>query len=403
LIYMIVEEPRTLEMSNELIVSSRICIDSKGAEYPNDLWYSFPTNYIEYIETNADAFAAAVLPLAMALGEDLIVRGKLSARLLFGLGECQRILHCWAPDRLKIVEIVCDSVAERDAGQTPKAVGLSFSGGVDSYFSLKQHLRDVEQVNNYAITHCNYVYGLERWSNPGDMGGYENLKQTYNKVMGKIGIELIMSRTNMRDFLDTIKGWYLYWYSLGAALSTPALLLNRLFSKYYIASSFEYTETFVYGSHPMLDHYFSTETLQIIHDGASYSRFDKTEALSDWPIVYDSLHVCWRYPASMKNCCECEKCRRTILHLEIIGALSKFECFKKPYDRTKYRYTLVPDSSILKFYEDAIKHAKKRGRWDIVSDLGSLVTLNKMLYMPAYRLFSKARHCADRFRATLRQ
>jgi len=396
---MIVEEPKILEISNEAIVSAGISIEAEGVGYPDDLWFAFPSEYIDYIEPDGDAFAAAMLPLAMALGENLIVRGRLSARLLYGLGECQRILHCWVPDRLKIIKIVCDSVMERDAKEGPKAVGLSFSGGVDAYFSLRQHLRSVEQVPNYAITHCTYVYGVERWSNSADMGGYEELKRVYSKVMEKIGIELIMSRTNIRGFLDTINGWYLYWYSFGAVLSAPALLLNRMFSKYYIASSFEYSANVAYGSHPILDHHYSTETLQIIHDGASYSRYDKAKALSDWPIVYDSLHVCWRHPASMRNCCDCEKCRRTMLYLEIIGVLLKFGCFGRPYNRNRFRHTLVESLYILRFYEDAIGYAKEKGRKDIVTDLRYMIILNRMLYIPASRLYSKAKHYVDRFGA----
>jgi len=395
---MIVHEPRVEISVSEVIVSSKIDIDSKKVAYPEEFWFSFPSEYAGFITPRNDAFAAAMLPLAMALGEDLIVKGTLSARLLFGLRECNRVLHCWVPDRLKEINVVCDAVAEYDVEETPKAVGLSFSGGVDAYFSLKKHMQGEERVPGYEITHCNYVHGIERWSDLDDNSGYKGIEKMYKKILGELGIELIMSKTNMRKFLDTMDGWYLYRFSSGAVLSMPALLLGRLFSKYYIASTYEYNDNVAYGSHPALDHHYGTETLQVIHDAASYSRYDKVKELADWTVAQDSLHVCWRYPGTVQNCCNCEKCRRTMLHLEILGALSDFSCFEEPYNRNRLRHSLVEYREILKEYEDAIGYARNAGRRDIEWDLRYMVMLNRMLYMPAFRMYSKIKSYIEGFR-----
>jgi len=87
-----------------------------------------------------------------------------------------------------------------------------------------------------------------------------------------------------------------------------------------------------------------------------------------------------------------------MLHLEILGALSDFSCFEEPYNRNRLRHSLVEYREILKEYEDAIGYARNAGRRDIEWDLRYMVMLNRMLYMPAFRMYSKIKSYIEGFR-----
>ena len=55
---------------------------ASGREY---LWYEMEGNYARYLTSKLDGFLVAVLPGAMARGEDIQVNGTVSETLLYNL------------------------------------------------------------------------------------------------------------------------------------------------------------------------------------------------------------------------------------------------------------------------------------------------------------------------------
>ena len=126
-------------------------------------------------------------------------------------------------------------------------------------------------------------------------------------------------------------------HSYSGALATCAHALGGLFGRFGVSghATYAYNQLEPDGSHPALDHHLSSDQLQVFHTGTTHSRSRKTEILADFPNVRRSLRVCFgalkfdEQTGMPLNCCECEKCVRTLVTLIIIGKLDIFPTFSK--------------------------------------------------------------------------
>jgi hypothetical protein len=118
-----------------------------------------------------------------------------------------------------------------------------------------------------------------------------------------------------------------------------------------------------------------TEGLQIIADGLEASRTFKTETIAQWPETYTTLRVCWRYvvfnetTGLIENCCRCQKCVRTMLALDLVGALHKYRTFPLPLRHRDVWRTSCLSSAPKVFYLDNLSLARRVSRRDRVADL----------------------------------
>ena len=124
--------PKIVNEGSEVCVSARVKVDSVKSRLPDEIWFRFPASCNDYVTDHLNGFAAALLPLAMTLGEDLRMEGVLSPRLLNGMEEYQRIQCEWKPTSYKPVRIVPDQLQAAEIGRMGSGVVCSFSGGVDS-------------------------------------------------------------------------------------------------------------------------------------------------------------------------------------------------------------------------------------------------------------------------------
>jgi hypothetical protein len=137
-----------------------------------------------------------------------------------------------------------------------------------------------------------------------------------------------------------------------------------------IASSFDVPNLHCVASHPMLDPYFSSYDVRIRHDGAAFSRLEKTRLLAGWEVGLQHLHVCnlpQFYAPGHLNCGRCEKCIRTMLSLLALGALDKATAFPP----TKLTEDLVREKVHLhrknfRFWPELIQPLEQIGRHDLV-------------------------------------
>ena len=103
---------------------------------PERLWFIFPEEHIDNLTDRSDAFLPALLLLAMSLNEQVEVRGQVSPKLAYGLQEYQRIFNFWNPGKFSPVDIHYDQLTSPPKGEDQTKVMTSFSGGVDSFFTL---------------------------------------------------------------------------------------------------------------------------------------------------------------------------------------------------------------------------------------------------------------------------
>jgi hypothetical protein len=207
------------------------------------------------------------------------------------------------------------------------------------------------------------INGFELSADTGEIGDSYRFYPVYKPMMDRIGVTLLVSTTNIMQFFDSriLRG------SFGAVLASSALVLGRLFSSFFIASSYPFNRFFPDGSHLLLDHLMSSETLKIIHDAPTMERIDKTMVLSNLPDAQSALRVCnnpaviENTPETVKNCCQCEKCIRTMATLKIAGKLGEFIVFPKPLQRRDIRKPLYTYSGSRIFALEIARAALKAG------------------------------------------
>lgn len=329
---MIVHQPEIISQNGEVTVTARIEPGNPIEGIPKQLWFTYPEQYANVVTERSDAFATSLLAFAMVLHEDLEIRGELSPKLAFCLEDYQHIYQAWYPKLLERVNIRCNQVKKPDIPIVVDQQALAFSGGVDSHFTLWSLLPE-NQPNPYIhITHGIFIHGFDIHLHQSEK--YNFFAGVYSDTFTKLGLELIRVRTNAYRFYEFRIKWE---YINGGPTIGCGLVLEKLLSQYFIASSYPYPFVPPLGSSPLSDHRLSTETMEIIHYGAVKSRFEKLETLSAWQIPQQQLRVCTNseLQPGQFNCSECDKCIRTMTILELCGSLFNFSVFKGPINPGK--------------------------------------------------------------------
>lgn len=283
-----------------------------------DMEYRFKDGLGDYFP---EAELALRLLPAMSQSTPIELPGKaIDGLFLNSLIDIQHIYHFWN-DRYKVIPIQgtvgidADPSAQRTG---PKRVATFFSGGVDSFYTLIKHQPE--------ITDIIFVHGLDI-----PLENIQLRQQTVTalKDIAKVfNIRLLEVETNMKSQLLPYAEWGTILH--GVALSSVGLLLQKEFSKIFIPSSHDYANLFPWGTHPLLDHLWSTSRLQFIHDGAEATRLQKVQLISSSETALQHLRVCWRNTNGDYNCGKCEKCLRTMINLYVCGKLDKCKTFPEP-------------------------------------------------------------------------
>jgi hypothetical protein len=325
---MIIHHPEIIHQDDHTVIWAKIELARKRERFPDYFWYRIPTQYAESISLQSDAFLAPGLLAAMHFGEDIRVRGVVSPRLAYHLDEYQFILNFWMPKDVQPVEIQFDQLSPVQA--SPKGVGCAFSGGVDSWFTVLQHLPENQPIPDYQLTHALYIKDFDILKKEAEKS--HRLFTRYQQALQQIDIELIPLETNLVSFIiPRLK--IVYFFS--PVLVGCAMLLQGLFKRFYISSARDHRQIMkrVSSSSPLTERLLSTDTLDIIHYGSIYKRFEKIEAISDWDLARQNLRVCAvpNLEENVLNCSRCEKCTRTMAPIYALGRMKEFTTFVKPF------------------------------------------------------------------------
>jgi hypothetical protein len=311
---------------------------------------------------NMEAFLALALLPSMKEGGALVAEGKASQRFLDALHTILDIYCSWDAG-LRRVEIR-DVVPVMRDGPKEHRVGTFFTGGVDSFYTFLKHrdeITDLIFVHGFDVSLENY--SLRR-----------RASEMIHKIGSSFGKRVIEVETNLRSFLDSY--FRLSWGTLtfGIGLVSVGHLLSRSFKRIYIPGSHTYAGLFPWGSHPLLDPLWSTETLEFVHDGCEAKRIDKVALLSGYDIALQSLRVCFFNSKGAYNCGECEKCLRTMINLYVVGALNRCTTFETCLNIRRVSKLIVSDDSTRTFVKENLKALEERG-----GDLKLCKALRKIL------------------------
>lgn len=342
----------------------RLCADVKYARGDSEkYWYDVPESHAEELSDSGNPWLACLLPLASTLGESLHLPLAVDAALAANTVRLTKIWKAWYPN-LHDVAVHADVVAALPA-TGPGRVGAFFSGGVDSFFTLLRDRATAAPAERPGIQDLITVWGFDISLNKPD--AFDRLRERHAAIASRVGKELIDVTTNLRSTRWSEAQWS--YLAHGAGLASIALALESRLGTVYIAGGGGYRGLHAWGSHSVTDPLFSTRATAIVYDGVAFLRSEKIELLSDSELALDGLRVCYETWTD-ENCGTCEKCIRTMIGLEICGALKKCPTLPHPPDlietigRTDCSYF-----ADFREFEDLSLLAATMGRYDIVRAL----------------------------------
>jgi hypothetical protein len=286
------------------------------------------------LEPSADAAVAAMLMPAMSTRGPLVAPEPISPRLAAAIPKIQEILRSWEqriPAYSRYAAVPVEAAVRQQLRLRPKRrVAAFFTGGVDSFYTVARHRDEIDMLV--------YVHGFDVRL---DDSRFDELVITQLRLAAAaLGKPLVEVWTNLRSVTDRYTDWTDYH---GSALASVALILASEFERIYIPATLTYAHLIPLGSHPLLDPLWSTEDVEIVHDGCEASRLDKLSAISDDVVARSHLRVCWKNRAGRYNCGSCEKCLRTMVALQALGVLHLFETFPDVVDPASIARTDLPE------------------------------------------------------------
>ncbi|MFJ8247731.1 hypothetical protein [Peribacillus asahii] len=294
----------------------------KIGEKEDTLWFEVENKYGEFLtDERADAFVVGLLWKALEYGYDIHVLSPMSERLYYTVNTFLIPIISQIHNYKKI-NVICEQLASKPISNTG-AVGTGLSCGIDSFSTIYEHLKS-DKPKNYQITHLTFF-------NNGSHGphGKEKTRSLFEQRINisracasDIGKELIIVNSNISKIVS------LNFQATHTLRNMSAVLaLQKLFNVYYYSSTYHLKDfKFSTKDSAFYDIFnlsmISTESVSLFSSCTNLTRVEKTRLVSNFEPAHKYLNVCTR---AGSNCGKCNKCLRTLLTLEIIGALEKFE------------------------------------------------------------------------------
>ena len=337
---------RYVQRTSELVN----CVWLTGVDYPpakwnepgSNLWFSVPAKYAEYLcPERSNAFVIALLWYAMVAQSDIRFEAPMSRQLYDGL--TQKLIPAVMKEAGTQISLIGPVTSDKVSGEHGVVSGMSC--GADSLYTLHCYGSD-DAPANVKLTHlmyCELEYLFSRAVPPYDIDQIFYKQELLNSETVK-NAEAIAERHHM-PFLYIRSNLDRDYYRGGLIFTgmyrflACALALERLFSVYIVSSSGNADQVEEISLFSPTQHYENlicascgTEKLHyMISD--HITRVDKIRAIADDADFRDFASVCFNTDENVSNCGECYGCMKTMIPLDILGKLDRFE---KPFDTAKY-------------------------------------------------------------------
>lgn len=212
------------------------------------------------------------------------------------------------------------SELQKNTPDNQNGVAAFFSGGVDAFNTLTQHADEKPTL----LT----IWGADVKFD--DKIGWKNVKDHLLKTSEQFGIDYVIIKSCFRRYLNEgvlsekvkISGdgwWHGFQHGIGLICHAAPVAYVMRKEKIYIASSYtpEDKGKVTCASDPTIDNYVRFCNVNVIHDGYEFDRQAKVHNIvqfSNKKQMQIPLRVCWESTGG-KNCCNCEKCFRTIVEI----------------------------------------------------------------------------------------
>lgn len=198
--------------------------------------------------------------------------------------------------------------------------GVLFSGGVDAFQTLLSHIEE----KPILIT----LWGADVARS--NETGWKPVRNQVKEVAELYNLDYCFVKTNFREYINEgfltdyvnrkkfgLGWWHDFQHGIGIISHAVPISYCMGIGKVYIASSFTINDkgNYTCASDPTIDNYYRFGNSKVIHDGYEFSRQMKIHNICQFSQKYKieiPLRVCWISKDGI-NCCDCEKCYRTIL------------------------------------------------------------------------------------------
>jgi hypothetical protein len=355
-----------------------------GMDSPESLriWFRRP-DWGAGPEGVADPLLTATFVFAMALGEDLEVHGPVSSDLLDHISKAyMSTLLKWYP-RLSNIVIKPDRVVSPAEPAPDAEVGALFSGGVDSWYTLRNCGPEIHQ-----LVHINGLDVETDDERAWNLAHREVLRTADQHGKPVIAVESNIFKEGAKGVRHRLKREARPWKTFlidayyGSFLSSIGLVLRPRLRRLIIPSSHREALPYPIGSHPELEPTLSTDSLSLELNGFDASRLDKIRALHEsTPSAFDRIRVCVRSSDDMGdflNCGRCRKCVRTMLEIDACGVPIPEATFRYTVDlEFAKRYVYAGDTEI---WRDLRRYALATGNGEVADTVS--VVLDEKFHFP---------------------
>lgn len=321
---------------------TRLCADVSRDGEVKTLWFEVQKEFEKFLcPERSDAFVVGLLHYAMRKGHDIESIAPMTDRMYEQLTE-QFLPAYFKINRMRGVRICCPVAPEVDHFDGEAGVGTGVSCGVDSMHVFAAH----PEITHACIWNMHGVTADE--TDEKRALGWKNMLEQGKRFSDHIGVKLIVGDTNYDRgcFSDmAFDGSTTYGNLFGA------LALQKLWSKYYVASGYDiddFSLTLGVNADPahyeyVLFSFLSTAKLSLRIDGAAQNRIEKVGDLIKYEPSKKFLNVCWGIHSDGRNCSYlCPKCMRTMLNLDAWNALDDYaEVFDVKYYRQHFEQFLA--------------------------------------------------------------
>lgn len=302
---------------------SRVSVDvewEKGNRTKESVLFEIPTDYISDSISTSSAFAIALSLPALHHGED---RLRLSSPLdpaVVNNVQCVLAQHSkWFGYNHKKFTIQAETQNPPRPKNTGIRAGSFFSGGVDSFWTLKRNLVTLPIGHPLRIQDIIFVHGFDIGWKKGEIGNialYDKTVNLFDEYSKNNNVNSINIRTNIRHIFDNSNFWAARWH--GMVLASIGYLLSKKITDLFIPAANDLWHPDAWGTSPLIEPTLSSHYIHFHHDGVDNTRLDKVKYIAKWPGELKLLRICTKtdnIPDGYLNCGRCEKCLRTKLEL----------------------------------------------------------------------------------------
>ncbi|MCQ2484903.1 MAG: hypothetical protein MJ168_06170 [Clostridia bacterium] len=223
-------------------------------------------------------------------------------------------------------KVIAQKITENHSEVPAEKSALFFSGGVDATNTLIAHVDErpimitlwgadmpVDNSEGWQtiynqVANASRVFDLE----------LQIVKTSFKSVLNLEGLNSIVERKEFGN------NWYEHFQHGIAFFGQVAPLAYKIGLKtIYIASSYspEDVGKYICGSDPTIDNFTRFVETSVVHDSYAVNRQEKIKNICDYRKksgIASPLRVCWKSKGGV-NCCDCEKCFRTIIGIIVEG------------------------------------------------------------------------------------